>query len=64
MPDKIAVSPEQAAQLANLPVRTIYYALAGKTDHPLPSAKIGKRRIILVDDLKSWIGEFTKERAQ
>ena len=63
MPDKISVSPEQAAQLTSLPTRTIYYALAGELDHPLPSVKIGKRRIILMDDLKSWVSEFSKEAA-
>lgn len=49
--DPISVSPVKAAELTSLPVRAIYTALKQN----LPSCKIGRRRIILVDDLQQWL---------
>lgn len=61
MPEQISVSPEKAAELTNLSTRTIYYAIAGEFGRILPSAKIGKRRVILVSDLTQWVAEFSRQ---
>lgn len=53
MADPIAVSPDEAARLTSLSRRTIFYALQGT----LKSVKVGKRRLILVQDLTAWLSQ-------
>jgi len=48
----IAVSPLEAARLAGLGRTTIYEAIGAGA---LKSVKIGKRRLITIDALRSWL---------
>ena len=50
--EPLAVSPAEAARLAGLGRTTIYAALGSGE---LKSLKIGKRRLIAVDALRSWL---------
>lgn len=52
--NQVGVSPETAAELTELSPRSIYRALRD-TEHPLPSAKVGRRRVILLDELRAWL---------
>ena len=51
-PPRLAVSPAEAARLAGLGRTTIYAALGSGA---LKSLKIGKRRLIAVEALRSWL---------
>lgn len=52
LPEPIAVSPAKGAKLVDVGRSTLYEALrAGE----LKSMKIGRRRLILVEDLKAWL---------
>jgi len=48
----LAVSPKNAAWFAGVGRSTLYVALA---DGELKSIKIGKRRLILIDELRRWL---------
>jgi excisionase family DNA binding protein len=48
----LAVSPAEAARLTGLGRTTIYAALGSGA---LKSLKIGKRRLIALDALRSWL---------
>jgi excisionase family DNA binding protein len=48
----LAVAPKAAARLASVGRSTLYVALANGN---LKSSKIGKRRLILTDELRRWI---------
>lgn len=48
----LAVSPMGAARLAGVGRSTIYLAI---TSGELPSIKLGKRRLILVEALLAWL---------
>ena len=50
--EPLAVSPAEAARLAGLGRTTIYNALSAGT---LKSIKIGKRRLIAVEILRTWL---------
>ena len=50
--EPLAVSPAEAARLAGLGRTTIYAALGSGA---LKSIKIGKRRLIALDALRSWL---------
>jgi excisionase family DNA binding protein len=50
--EPLAVSPAEAARLAGLGRTTIYAALGSGA---LKSLKIGKRRLIALDALRSWL---------
>jgi excisionase family DNA binding protein len=52
--DRLAVSPAEAAQLAGVGRTLLYEALGSGA---LPSLKIGKRRLILMDALRAWLEE-------
>lgn len=52
--EPLGVTPHRAAELSSLPLRAIYTALS-KAERPLPSAKIGRRRVILLEDLRAWL---------
>jgi excisionase family DNA binding protein len=51
-PEPLAVSPAEAARLAGLCRTSIYSALASGE---LKSLKIGKRRLIAVEALRTWL---------
>jgi excisionase family DNA binding protein len=51
-PERLAVSVEDAANMAGIGRTTLYAALGVGS---LRSLKIGKRRLIAVDALKAWI---------
>lgn len=53
-PDRLAVSPAEAARIAGIGRTKLYEAL-GSGD--LRSLKIGKRRLILIDSLRNWLGQ-------
>ena len=48
----LAVSPAEAARLAGLGRTTIYAAIGCGA---LASLKVGKRRLVMVDDLRAWL---------
>jgi excisionase family DNA binding protein len=48
----LAVSPEEAAQLAGLGRTTIYQALKSGA---LKSSEIGSRRLIFLESLRAWL---------
>ena len=48
----LAVSPADAARLAGLGRTTIYAAIGSGA---LASLKVGKRRLVMVDDLRAWL---------
>jgi excisionase family DNA binding protein len=50
--EPLAVSPAEAARLPGLGRTTIYAALASGA---LNSLKIGKRRLITIEALRSWL---------
>jgi excisionase family DNA binding protein len=50
--DRIALSVREAAEAASLGRSTLYAAIATGA---LPARRVGARRIILVDDLRSWL---------
>lgn len=52
--NQLGVSPREAARLTDVSLRTIHRALRDPCD-PLPSAKIGRCRVILVDQLRAWL---------
>ena len=54
--EPLAVSPAEAARLSGLGRTTIYAALGSGA---LKSLKIGKRRLIAVEALRSWTEETT-----
>jgi excisionase family DNA binding protein len=51
-PEPLAVSPAEAARLAGLGRTSIYSALGSGE---LKSLKIGKRRLIAVEALRTWL---------
>ena len=53
-PDRLAVSPIEAARIAG-GGRTKLYEALGSGD--LRSLKIGKRRLILIESLRNWLGQ-------
>lgn len=54
MPNRIAVSIEEAAEMVGIGRSTLYGKLSAGE---LPSMKIGKRRLIRVDALNAWVAE-------
>lgn len=50
--DKLAMSIDQAAEAAGVGRDTIYRAI---NDGSLKTAKIGKRRLVRITDLNSWL---------
>ena len=48
----LAVAPSEAARLANVGRTKLYEAIGSGA---LPSFKIGKRRLIMVDSLREWL---------
>jgi excisionase family DNA binding protein len=52
---RLATSVDDAAQSTNLGMATIYAAMA---TGELPYLKFGRRRLILVDDLRAWLETF------
>ena len=53
-PDRLAVSPTEAARIAGVGRTKLYEALGSGN---LRSLKIGKRRLILIDSLRSWLDQ-------
>ena len=51
-PGPIAVSPSEAARLVGIGRTTLYAALSSGA---LPSIKIGQRRLITIDAIKTWL---------
>ena len=51
---KIAVSPQQAAELLGVSRTTIYELIRAES---FPSFKCGNRRLISVKDLELWVHE-------
>jgi len=49
---KLAVGVDEAAQLIGISTRSLWSAIARDEIRP---AKIGRRRLILVSDLQSWL---------
>lgn len=56
--ERLAVSVEDAAAMAGVGRTTLYGALG---DGSLQSLKIGKRRLIRIEALKSWIAAHEAE---
>ena len=52
MTPKMAFSPTEAAQASSLSLRTVMSAIASGE---LPSMKVGRRRIVLAEDLESFL---------
>lgn len=57
----LSVGPEQAAQMTGTTRSAVYEAIA-RGD--LVSFKAGKRRLILVEELKAWLNRMAKEGAR
>ncbi|AYZ82670.1 MULTISPECIES: helix-turn-helix domain-containing protein [Pseudomonas] len=57
----LAVGPEEAASMTGHTRSGIYIAIA---QGELKSFKSGKRRLILVTDLRTWIERLAKENAR
>lgn len=51
-PEPLAVAPKEAARRSNLGRTTIYEALASGQ---LKSLKVGRRRLILLEELRDWL---------
>lgn len=59
--EPIAVGPEDAARAAGISRSSVYEAIA---KGELASFKAGKRRLILVEELKAWLNRLAKENAR
>jgi len=57
----LAVGPEEAARASGTTRSAVYEAIA-RGD--LISFKAGKRRLILVEELKAWLNRMAKEGAR
>lgn len=57
----IAVGPEDAARASGTTRSAIYEAIARGE---LVSFKAGKRRLILIEELKAWLQRMAKENAR
>jgi len=57
---KLAVGPDDAAEMTSHSRSAIYEAINSKS---LKSFKSGKRRLILVKDLESWLNELAKDNS-
>lgn len=57
----IAVVPEEAARASGTTRTAVYEAIA-RGD--LVSFKAGRRRLILVDELRAWLNRMAKENAR
>lgn len=57
---KLAVGPDDAAEMTSHSRSAIYDAMNSKS---LRSFKSGKRRLILVKDLESWLNELAKSNS-
>ncbi|MDX2352490.1 helix-turn-helix domain-containing protein [Stutzerimonas xanthomarina] len=57
----LAVGPEQAAHASGTTRSAIYEAIARGE---LVSFKAGKRRLILIEELKAWLNRMAKENAR
>lgn len=57
---KLAVGPDDAAVMASISRSAIYGAINSRN---LKSFKTGKRRLILVKDLESWLNELAKDNS-
>lgn len=57
----LAVGPEEAARASGTTRSAIYEAIARGE---LISFKAGKRRLILIEELKAWLNRMAKENAR
>lgn len=57
----LAVGPEEAARASGTTRSAIYEAIA-RGD--LVSFKAGKRRLILIEELKAWLNRMAQENAR
>jgi len=57
----LAVGPEEAARASGTTRSAVYEAIA-RGD--LVSFKAGKRRLILVDELRAWLNRMAKDNAR
>lgn len=60
-PATLAVGPEEAARASGTTRSAVYEAIA-RGD--LVSFKAGKRRLILVEELRAWLNRMAKENAR
>jgi excisionase family DNA binding protein len=51
-PDRLAVSPAEAARIAGIGRTKLYEALGSGT---LPSCKLGTRRLVRVSEIEAWL---------
>lgn len=56
MSEKIVFNVSETATKMNISRPTVY-AMMNRKEHPLPSIRIGKRRVIPVQMLLDWIEE-------
>jgi excisionase family DNA binding protein len=57
-PQRLAVSPSEAARLAGIGRTTLYEAIGSGA---LRSLKMGKRRLITIDALRDWLAAAERE---
>ncbi|GAB6386961.1 helix-turn-helix domain-containing protein [Stutzerimonas stutzeri] len=57
----LAVSPEEAAHASGTTRTAVYEAIA-RGD--LMSFKAGRRRLILIEELRAWLNRMAKENAR
>lgn len=57
----LAVGPEEAGRISGHTRSAIYEAIASGD---LPSFKSGKRRLILIKQLETWLNRLAKENAR
>ncbi len=57
----LAVGPEEAASASGITRSAVYEAIA-RGD--LASFKAGRRRLILVEELRAWLNRMAKENAR
>ena len=57
----LAVSPEEAAHASGTTRTAVYEAIA-RGD--LMSFKAGRRRLILIEELRAWLNRLAKENAR
>lgn len=55
MADKLAYSPKEATEAASIGKTRLYAAIASGA---LKSRRLGRKRLILRDDLQSWLKEL------
>jgi excisionase family DNA binding protein len=55
--DRLAVSPIEAARIAGIGKTKLYEAMGSGE---LRSFKIGKRRLILIDELRNWLNQHSR----